>query len=253
MRKTKHGPDCDCDLCHLGRAMDASIITGMLNMSLLAAEPRHEGEVLDHVSRFAGECKLVFTDDLMRAFGPRDGRVNIHFFPPGPSRPFWTLVTAGLSDLPLCPPTNDQFDLAWAELAMCFPAEWRFGPDLVQDRWDGGPWYWPVKLMLDLAVIIHAEGNWIWYGHTSEFEDQPTLGDGVGFSSVIFRESDVLPEEFQELALPGGKKIHFLSVVPLYPDEIRFARAKGHPRELEERMEKAGVTDVVRIGRPSCL
>ena len=62
---------------------------------------------------------------------------------------------------------------------------------------------WPVTLLLALADCIYTYGSWTWYGHTVEFEDMPRLGDGVGFSGVILRESDVLPEEFQELRTRG--------------------------------------------------
>ena len=47
---------------------------------------------------------------------------------------------------------------------------------------------------------------------------------------------------------PGDDVVRFLSLIPLYREEFEFALRNGHQR-LFERLETAGVTDVVRVGR----
>ena len=73
--------------------MDASPITEGLNLALLAAEPRHEREIVHHVSKYAGPHALIFSDELIRAFGPQDGRTNIHFFGAADGQPVFLLGT----------------------------------------------------------------------------------------------------------------------------------------------------------------
>ena len=60
------------------------------------------------------------------------------------------------------------------------------------------------------------------------------------------------PATFPEGAssLPGsdGRIIRFLAIYPLFPEELAYARERG-PRDLEDRLIDAGVTEVIDLSR----
>ena len=254
MRKDRMEYDCECDICRAQMSGNAAEVVALMKHLAAAPPPRHMRAIEKHVAGFVGPLWHVLSSDRCDAAGAIVGRMNVLFFEPTPERPYQMLVTAGLSDLPLCPPPGSEFDLAWAEFAICLPADWKFErAQLDPDRWDWGPQFWPVRLLFDLASMVHQDGSWIWYHHTMEFGDRATLAEGVAFDSLMFCESEVMPEEFQEIALPGGKQIHILSLVPLLAEELAFAKERGGPHVLLDRLEAAGVTDLVVPGRTSCL
>jgi len=59
-----------------------------------------------------------------------------------------------------------------------------------------------------------------------------------------------LPREFIHLETPDGRKITFLAVVPLYREETDY-KLKAGSDALIDRLDKAGVTDIIDPQRPN--
>ena len=234
--------DCRCDLCRAGVPQDSATIMAYLRSRGLRTEPpRHGREIAAHVRRHVAPYELALAPQ-----SKDDPPLDVLIVPPSKARPFKLLVTAGMSNLPMRPPPGSGIDLAWAELAICLPPDWRLTRRALQsDRL-----FWPVKLLIEIVRYSHVARTWIWFHQTYGYGPPHALGEGVRFESVFFGSTVLLPEEFLRLDVGGGKQIHFLSLYPLYPEEFEHCSKNG-AHSLIDRLEANGVTDLVDPRRAS--
>jgi len=98
-------------------------------------------EVSDHLEKHLGECHGVFHEivsDLVH--------VDVHYHGPTEEFPWQTLVTSGMSQLPMTvPPDAEVSD--YAELVTCLPPDWPLTDEAFQDEY----FYWPLGWMKFLA------------------------------------------------------------------------------------------------------
>jgi hypothetical protein len=74
-------------------------------------------EIERHIEKHIGEISMVFHEMIADIV-----HIDIHQVPPGKDRPYWTLVTSGMSDLPMKTPEGAE-DFAYAELMLCLPKD----------------------------------------------------------------------------------------------------------------------------------
>jgi hypothetical protein len=193
-----------------------------------------------HVKRYVGNPTHVFHELI-----PRDLHIDIHIVRPKPQRDWYTLVTSGMSELPMKAPREHR-DRRFAELMICLPRNWPLSRKaLEKDRSS-----WPLFWMRLLARAPHEHKIWIGAEHTIPNGDPPeTLGEGVDFCCWMFREPKTTPTEFTSLE-SDKRLIRFYGLVPIYRDEMEFALEHGH-ESLAARLDAANVTELLDIERPS--
>ena len=237
--------DCRCDACRAGVPRTPEAIREYVrSQGGIVEAPKHLGKIAKHIERYAGPHGHAMINSS-------PGSIPIHVLevPPTRDRPVRILVTAGLSDLPMIPAPGAGMDLAWAELMICLPADWPLGRRTIGKKRHS----WPHRLLLHLARYPHRYDQWIWYHHTFTHGDDEPFAPGTRFDSVLFHITEILPKEFWCLDVGRGRVIHFLSLVPLYPEELVYCRKFG-AHALIDLFEDVGVPEVVSPGRPNvCL
>lgn len=131
------------------------------------------------------------------------------------------LVTLGMSDRP----QSGSGEPIWGELMLTAPShEWR--------EW--------VPLLLKLAHYPFQNNTFLWRGTTVDNQGLAPASDYAGF--LVFPSVSV-EESFYFLHQPA-KRTGFLSVYPLYREELDFYRSASL-EALLERLEMAKISDLV--------
>jgi hypothetical protein len=193
-----------------------------------------------HVERYVGPIDFVFHETDSGIV-----HVDVHHVPPDEGRPFHTLVTTGMAELPMNVPGIPGVEVC-GELFVLLPPEWRVSPEpLLATRWS-----WPVRCLRELARYPHEEGALLDWGDTVQNGASPTAYDeSVPFCGALLAYPVSLGMGFAKLRL-GAKHIRFLQLYPLYSEELRFAREHTSDA-LVARFAQYQLSDMVEPGRPN--
>ncbi|HIE4564155.1 TPA: suppressor of fused domain protein [Stenotrophomonas maltophilia] len=194
-----------------------------------------------HIERHLGPVSGVFHEiisDLVH--------IDVHVVPATEQFPYLRLVTSGMSDLPMTVPDEVDADVPrYMELMVTLPADWPISQDAFEDERN----YWPVRLLKGLARLPHEYDTWLGFGHTipNGHPSEP-YAPGVGFDGAIVLPPVTPPEDFAALALEDGKVISFMTIIPLYPEEMELKLKKG-AEALLDRFDAKNIQDVIEPGR----
>ena len=194
-----------------------------------------------HIERHLGPVSGVFHEiisDLVH--------IDVHVVPATEQFPYLRLVTSGMSDLPMTVPDEVDADVPrYMELMVTLPADWPISQDAFEDERN----YWPVRLLKGLARLPHEYDTWLGFGHTipNGHPSEP-YAPGVGFDGAIGLPPVTPPEDFAELVLEDGKVISFMTIIPLYPEEMDLKLKKG-AEALLDRFDAKNIQDVIEPGR----
>ena len=194
-----------------------------------------------HIERHLGPVSGVFHEiisDLVH--------IDVHVVPATEQFPYLRLVTSGMSDLPMTVPDEVDADVPrYMELMVTLPADWPISQDAFEDERN----YWPVRLLKGMARLPHEYDTWLGFGHTipNGHPSEP-YAPGVGFDGAIVLPPVTTPEEFAELVLEDGRTIAFMTLMPLYPEEMDLKLKKG-AEALLDRFDAKNIQDVIEPGR----
>lgn len=182
--------------------------------------------------------------------------LDVLFYPPTEDSPCWTVVTSGMSDLPMTVPP-DYAHLAYAELTLALPETFEPGDNVFADEAN----YWPIGLIKRLARYPHEAGTYLTVAQTVAFADPPVPLDPDGqFVAVLIGIPMLLGDEATE-AVPAkdGRLLNLLSVIPLRAEEYELARTEGADAlfdaisTLASRDPDNELTEYVDPNRPSLV
>ena len=174
--------------------------------------------------------------------------VDVHIVEPAESRPWYTLVTSGMSELPMAAPEGKE-DCRFAELVIGLPPDWPLDDEASfrKERW-----YWPLRLLQDLAALPHEFDTWLWLGHTVPNGDPPApYARGTKLCGVMLVPPLLVPDGFDTLRV-GERQISFLAPLPLHADELQLKLDEGSDA-LVELLDQAELDEVVEADRPSVV
>lgn len=200
---------------------------------------RHHDEILAHVDRWLGTHAGVFAEQVTDQV-----RLDLVVVAPSEDVPCWRIVTSGMSDLPMQLPDGADADVPrHLELVITLPGDWNL-QDLHDERH-----YWPLRLLKFLGRLPHRYATFLGYGHTVPNGDpaQP-YAHGLGFDGAILLAPSSIADGFARLRTEDGLDIHFLAVVPLYPQEMALKLREGD-RALLARFDQHHLDDLVDPGR----
>ncbi len=182
--------------------------------------------------------------------------LDVLYFPPRDDRPFWTLVTCGMSGRPMAVPefVEGSADYAYAELVMSLPADWiplKADGEFDFEFFQSDDRSWPVGQMMYLARFPHLQRTWVAVGHSITNDDPPRpVAPDTRMDGFVLGWPVNWPSRFHQMQRADGKLVSFLAVVPLYPEEMQFKLDAGSAA-LFERLLRAGVTELLRPQRES--
>jgi hypothetical protein len=194
-------------------------------------------QVRSHVERHIGHIHRVLPGDAAA------GTADVLHIRPVNSRPYHTLVTAGMSSVAMpVPPGVDAPPRL--ELMMTLAEGWKLGADTADERT-----FWPVRLLQSLSRIPREKPEgWLGWGHIIPNGDPPQpLAPRTALSGVIIAPSLLVPVAFYELNI-DGERVGFYSAIPLYQEELELQAREGMAALLEGLLRK-DINDVVDLKR----
>jgi hypothetical protein len=195
--------------------------------------------VTAHIQRYCGEIGMVWHEvvsDLVH--------VDVHEVPPTPERPYYTLVTSGMSDRPMTVPSGAE-KYRYAELMLSLPAEWPISMEAFKEEDN----YWPVRLLKILARFPHEYDTWLSFGHTLPNDDPPQpYAPNTKLCCALLLVPLLVDKEFWSLKVSEEKTIHFYSIVPLYREEMEF-KVKHGTDPLLDKLGEHNVNELLDAKR----
>ena len=190
-----------------------------------------------HISRYVGSPDMVFHEfvsDLVH--------VDIHWVKPAPEHNYHTLVTSGMSDRPMAAPSPS---LRYAELLICLPPNWLLTQKAFEDERN----YWPLRWLKILARFPHEHNTWLFASHTVPNGDPPKpFAENTRLCCALLFVPMQFDKGFHTLQVSAEKTIHFLSLIPIYREEMEFKLRKGF-EPLLVRLRAVGVTELLNTQR----
>lgn len=208
----------------------------------LFAEARQYRDAIEaHYEQWFGEIESVYHEivsDLVH--------IDIHMIPPTEERPWITLATTGMSDLPMQVPEFEGSDTyTRAELLIYLPPDW----PLDQQSFENESNYWPLRWLKILARLPHEYETWLGEGHTIPNNDPPERIADTPFSGFLLLPPLLSqPEEAYALVTEDGETIRFYCLIPLYREEMDYKIAHGLS-ELIDHFDTDHITEVVDVHR----
>jgi hypothetical protein len=209
------------------------------------APPETSGQNRDaiarHIEKFWGESQFIALNGETEYV-----ELGIQVVPASPERPFQTLITSGMSDRPMSAPEGAE-EACFAELVIALPADWPLDAESLETNEHG----WPLEWLLELARFPHRYGTWIFQGHTiPNGEDPEPYGPNTHFCCMLIASPVLCEEGGEELPFEDGSKIHFLSLIPIYREEMEFAMANSADG-LMEKLGEQDVSELLDLNRPN--
>ncbi len=197
-------------------------------------------EISNHIERHIGKIDMVFHELVSDTV-----HIDVHWVKSTKERPFHTLVTSGMSDLPMSVPDGVVGCTSYMELMFTLPEYWQLSNEAINDE----KWYWPIRELKYLARFPHKYDTWLGWGHTLPNGNPAQLfAENTALNSVIILPSVNVPENFYSLTINDNKTTEFFSVVPLYQEEMELKLRKGSD-ELLDKFDKHGINDIISIDR----
>ncbi|RKN16555.1 suppressor of fused domain protein [Micromonospora musae] len=216
-----------------------------LHDGFVAAQGPRQGfaEAIDrHIEEHFGPVEFVYHEIASHLVG-----VHVYVVGPTEERPYRTLITSGMSDLPMTVP--DGHDISrYAELMLSLPADW---PLTEVTGLNEEPTGWPVRLIKEIARLPHEYGSWIgeWHSVPNGDPAQP-YATGTPFAGVVVTPMLRVPAEARAIEVPDGSRIELLALIPLHPDEVAVKIERG-TNALIEILDRGRVTELLDPDRPS--
>ncbi|UHA72778.1 suppressor of fused domain protein [Paenibacillus sp. 481] len=195
--------------------------------------------VADHVEKYIGPISNVYHELISDVV-----HIDIFVVEPTPDRNYYTLVTCGMSELPMTVPEGAE-EFRFAELMLCLPPDWKMSSEAFNDERN----YWPIRWLKTLARLPHEYDSWLYIGHTipngdpAEWyaEDTELCGTLLGMPATV-------QPDFFSCQASADRTIYFYSVIPIYEEEMQFKLNEGID-PLYDKLSEAGVHELLDLKR----
>jgi hypothetical protein len=159
--------------------------------------------------------------------------------------PLKVLMTNGLSDVTM-PVHQKHLERANIELYFCLPSYWNVG-DLTDPNAN-----WVFTWIGRLARYVIEKNTWFGHGHTMPCgKNMLPLSETMRQNHFFLSDPMLLKWELSPLTL-GEKKVHFLAIIPIFPDEMDYKQGKG-TYKFQQKLIAHGVTEKLDDYRATIL
>jgi hypothetical protein len=192
--------------------------------------------IQNHIEKNIGKIAKVFHELISEKV-----HIDICLVEPAIVRKYYTLVTMGMSTLPM---NNPQQEYAYMELYLCLPPNWKLDDESIKKEEN----YWPIRLLKSLARFPYDYNDYLFYGHSMPNGDpsQP-YAYNTKLSNVIIFKPQIISSDFA-LLKETDKTIFFLPIIPLYEEEMQF-KLQTNLSTLSKLLGKYGITELLEYNR----
>lgn len=195
--------------------------------------------IVDHIEENLGPIDYVF-HELVSEYV----HIDVHRIPPQKHRPYYTLVTTGMSEQPMCVPDGIEAS-RYTELMICLPPVWPLSMEDFRDERN----YWPIRLLKVLARLPHEFNTWLGMSHSVPNGEPPrSYAPNTQFCCAVLVPPLTCQDSFRSLKLDEEQTIQFYAILPLYAEELE-CKLKDGMSVLIDRLDAARVTEIVNIRR----
>ena len=193
-----------------------------------------------HIQQYFGNFETV-----LHELSSPDIHVDICVVPPSEEHDYYTLVTMGMGAHRMNVPEElAEYKLERAELAIALPKDWKLKyEDMKNERW-----YWPIRLLKDLARLPIASDTWLGFGHT--LDQQEDFAENTKLCAAILTGPQGTEDGSEVCILPSGEEVNFYQVIPLYRDELEYKLAHDADALLDKMN---GISFVVEPDRQDAI
>ncbi|TDD44885.1 suppressor of fused domain protein [Kribbella antibiotica] len=193
---------------------------------------------------------------IQEHFGPVDyvvheiighhATVHVYVVAPTTERPYLTLVTSGMSELPMAVP-EELGITPYTELMLALPANWPLPGTADPDA----PGAWPIRLLKQTARMPHEYATWlgIWHSVPNGDPAEP-YAPGTSFAGVVVTPMLNVPPEARVIEVGDGTTIDLLALIPLHADEMKLKLSRGTDA-LIAGLDRGKVSELLDPDRPS--
>ena len=194
------------------------------------ADPEWRGVLQGHLERHLGEGR-VFHEVVSESI-----QLDLSLHEPTAERPWYTLVTMGVSDCAASVPDEAE-EWQRIELVAYLPSGWNVDfPRGGEESW------WPGRMLKQLGRFMHNYRTFLAPGHTVPNPDGVyTMGSLLNTALLVPPFLD--DEEFHGFA-DEGKEGRLLAVWPITEAECRMKLERG-TGDLLDALESGGITPVI--------
>ncbi len=186
--------------------------------------------IAEHVERYVGDIDQVYHEIVSDVV-----HIDVYIVAPSPERDYYTLVTSGMSSLPMKTPTGRK-ECAYSELVMCLPPSWH----VLKADYKKEKYWWPFRLIKSLARLPHEYDLWMWTGSTVPNGDPAAPYDpSVRYCCALIAAPILFGDDFASLKVGKKKTLHFHTVLPLYKEEMEIKLSAGLDALFDRFDEKA--------------
>ncbi|MEV4534432.1 suppressor of fused domain protein [Asanoa sp. NPDC049518] len=222
---------------------------------VLRHQPSHDGfvpasgpeegfaDAIDrHIEEHFGPVEFVYHEIASHLVG-----VHVYVVEPTERRPYRTLITSGMSELPMTVPEGHGIS-PYAELMLSLPADWNLTE---RTGLDDDPAGWPLRVLKQVARLPHEYGTWIGEWHSVPNGDPAeSYASDTPFAGVVVTPMLRVPAEARTITVRDGVDIALLALIPLHPDELAVKIERG-TNALIELLDRGRITELLEPGRPS--
>lgn len=177
-----------------------------------------------HIEHYYGNFEFVFHEKVSP-----DIHVDICLIPPSEECNWYTLVTMGMgAHLMNVPNQLKEEQLERAELVICLPEYWKLDKEHLKDE----KWYWPIRLLKELARFPGENNTWLGWGHTVSYDGPLSYTTELCASILINPPCENVGGN--TCTLPDGEEVNFYQVIPLYRDELEYKLKNGTQKLLDK-------------------
>lgn len=201
-----------------------------------------EEDISNHIEKYIWKIEMVYHEILSDTV-----HIDIFWVKPTLEKPFHTLITSWMSNLPMSVP-KDFDDFKYSELYICLPEEWEISIKTFEDINS----YWPISWLKYLALFPHKFNTWLSYWHTiPNGEPAEPFSENTKLNTILILNSIIFNEGFNQLKLKN-KTINFFSLIPLYTEEVNLKLKKGSDA-LFNGFNKYWVNEILNINRENTV
>lgn len=177
-----------------------------------------------HIEHYYGNFEFVFHEKVSP-----DIHVDICLIPPSEECNWYTLVTMGMgAHLMNVPNQLKEDQLERAELVICLPEYWKLDKEHLKDE----KWYWPIRLLKELARFPGENNTWLGWGHTVSYDGPLSYTTELCASILINPPCGNIGGN--TCTLPDGEEVNFYQIIPLYGDKLEFKLKNGTQKLLDK-------------------
>lgn len=167
-----------------------------------------DAELAEHIRRYFGDERAIVVGRGQNRFS-----LDLFVIPPREDHDYYTVVTVGLSHQPLPNPITKQTQRL--EMVINLPKDWHMDTQ----AWSDIKWFWPIRMLLDIATHAINEDIIIGPGTTVGLPEGETYEINTKLCCALMLFPGVFGRKSYSCELSNGDRVNFLQVIPLYKEE----------------------------------